>query len=161
MSQRDKQFIPPVLPIVAGQKVEFLNEDGVVHNVFSRSRAMNFDAGKNRSGEHYTQRFRKTGIVDVYCDIHEMMQAAVIVVPNRAFAVTDAQGRFVLRGVPPGKHPIFAVLRRDEHSDSDSAEVLVEAGKEAQVVLELNETPREGGHLDKRGRKYSDRPDGY
>lgn len=161
MSQRDKKFLPAVLPIVAGQKVEFLNEDGVVHNVFSRSRAMNFDAGKSRTGERYTQSFRKTGIVDVYCDIHERMQAAVVVVPNRAFAITDAQGRFVLRGVPPGKHPLFAVLRRGEHSDSARTEVLVVAGQEAQVVLELNEAPREEGHLDKRGREYTDRPDGY
>ncbi|HSP79692.1 MAG TPA: hypothetical protein VLQ93_14235, partial [Myxococcaceae bacterium] len=147
--------------IVAGQKVEFSNEDLVVHNVFSRSRAGKFDAGKNRRGESYTHRFRKTGIVDVYCDIHEEMQAALMVVPNRAFAVTDAQGRFVLQGVPAGTHPLFAVLRRAEHSDSARAEVTVEAGRESQVVVELHETPGDEPHLDRTGRKYSDRPDGY
>jgi hypothetical protein len=45
MSQRKKAFIPAVLPIVAGQKVEFENQDVVLHNVFSRSVARMFDAG--------------------------------------------------------------------------------------------------------------------
>jgi hypothetical protein len=161
MAQRNKAFLPAVLAIVAGQKVKFSNDDTMVHNVFSRSRAGSFDAGKNRPGEHYTEAFKKTGIVDVYCDIHEQMVATVVVVPNRAFAVTGPDGRFVLEGVPPGKYPLFAVHRRDERSDVARAEVTVEPGKEAVVTLQLYETRKDEGHLDKRGRKYSERPHGY
>ena len=159
MSQRDKTFFPGVLPIVAGQKVEFENKDVVLHNVFSRSVARKFDAGKNRPGEKYVETFKKTGIIDVYCDIHEQMVATLVVVPNRAFAVTDKDGRFVLRGVPPGRHPIFAVHRRDEKSDISRAEVVVEAGRASTATLRLVETRVDDSHLDKRGKKYGPRPD--
>ncbi len=160
MGQVKKTFIPGVLPIVAGQKVEFDNQDVVVHNVFSRSVARKFDAGKNRPGEKYVETFKKTGIIDVYCDIHEQMVATLVVVPNRAFAVTDKDGRFELKGVPPGRHPIFAVHRRDEQSDIARGEVVVEAGGSATVTLQLTETRADDSHLDKHGKKYGPRP-GY
>jgi hypothetical protein len=146
---------------VAGQKVRFSNNDVVVHNVFSRSRAQKFDAGKNRPGEDYTETFKKTGIVDVYCDIHEQMVATLVVVPNRAVAVTGPDGRFVLTGVPPGTYPLFAVHRRDERSDVSRSEVTVKPGQETVVTLELTETRADDSHVDKRGRSYSTHPDGY
>jgi|SRR5215217_1069267 len=159
MSQRDKTFFPSVLPIVVGQKVEFSNRDVVLHNVFSRSVARRFDAGKSRPGETYVETFKKTGIIDVYCDIHEQMVATVVVVPNRAFAVTDKDGRFELRGVPPGRHPLFAMHRRDEKSDIARVEVVVESGGTATATLELTETRADDTHLDKHGKKYGPRPD--
>lgn len=159
MSQRDKTFFPAVLPVVAGQKVAFENRDVVLHNVFSRSVARKFDAGKNRPGEKYVETFKKTGIIDVYCDIHEQMVATLVVVPNRAFAVTDKDGRFVLRGVPPGRHPLFAVSRRDDKSGIARAEVVVEAGRASTATLRLVETRGEDSHLDKYGKRYGARPD--
>lgn len=159
MSQRDKSFIPSVLPIVAGQKVEFENKDVVIHNVFSRSVAHKFDAGKNRPGEKYVETFSKTGIIDVYCDIHEEMEATLVVVPNRAFAVTDKDGRFQLRGVPPGRYPLFAVLRRDEKSAISHAEVSVEPGRDSTVTLQLVETHEDEVHLDKHGKPYGPKPE--
>ncbi|WNG58851.1 plastocyanin/azurin family copper-binding protein [Archangium violaceum] len=161
MAQRNKAFQPSVVGVVAGQKVRFSNNDVVVHNVFSRSRAAKFDAGKNRPGEDYTETFKKTGIIDVYCDIHEQMVATLVVVPNRAFAVTGPDGRFVLKGVPPGTHPIFAVHRRDERSDVSRAEVTVKPGEEAVVTLEMTETRADDKHLDKHGRQYTPRSDAY
>lgn len=161
MAQRNKAFQPSVMAVVAGQKVRFSNNDVVVHNVFSRSRAGKFDAGKNRPNEDYTETFKKTGIIDVYCDIHEQMVATLVVVPNRAFAVTGPDGRFVLTGVPPGTWPAFAVHRRDERSDVSRAEVTVKPGQETAVTLELTETRADDGHPDKHGRQYSTHGNGY
>jgi plastocyanin len=161
MAQRNKTFQPSVMAVVAGQKVRFSNNDVVVHNVFSRSRARKFDAGKNRPGEDYTETFTKTGIIDIYCDIHEQMVATLVVVPNRAFAVTGPDGRFVLTGVPPGTYPLFAVHRRDERSDVSRTEITVKPGQEVTATLELNETRADDSHLDKHGRKYTPRADAY
>lgn len=161
MSQRNKTFLPSVLTVVAGQKVEFTNEDVVVHNVFSRSRARNFDAGKNRPGQGYTETFKKTGIVDVYCDIHEQMVATLVVVPNRAAAVTGPDGRFELKGVKPGTWQLFAVHRRDERSEIARMEVTVQPGQQTSAVVELLESRPSDSHLDKRGRSYADRPQAY
>lgn len=161
LDQRNKTFFPSVLTVVAGQKVEFTNEDGVVHNVFSRSRASTFDAGKNRPGQSYTETFKKTGIVDVYCDIHEQMVATLVVVPNRAAAVTGPDGRFELKGIRPGTWQLFAVHRRDEKSEIARLEVTVQPGQQASAVVELHESRTSDTHLDKRGRSYADRPQPY
>src|SRR4051812_18270404 len=40
--QKDKLFVPAVLPIVVGSEVAFPNEDSVLHNVFSLSKTQPF-----------------------------------------------------------------------------------------------------------------------
>ena len=44
MSQRHETFIPHVLAVRVGTVVDFLNEDGIYHNVFSLSPARRFDS---------------------------------------------------------------------------------------------------------------------
>ena len=156
ISQKNKTFIPDVLPIVVGQSVEFTNDDKIIHNVFSTSKARTFDLGKPRAGEARTVKFDQTGLVDVYCDIHEQMVASILVLPNRAFAVTKDDGRFVLTGVPPGRYSLFAWNRRSEPA---RVEVEVKAGDKTQAEMTLTETKFDTKHLGKYGQPYRDRPD--
>ena len=46
ISQKDKNFVPDVQVVVAGQSVQFTNDDPWVHNVFSTSTARPFDLGQ-------------------------------------------------------------------------------------------------------------------
>ena len=84
IAQKDKTFIPSLRVIVAGQSVQFTNEDPVVHNVFSTSAARTFDLGKPGPQQAREINFPTPGLVDVYCNIHEAMFANVLVLPNRA-----------------------------------------------------------------------------
>ena len=156
ISQKNKTFIPDVLPIVVGQSVQFTNEDNIIHNVFSTSKARTFDLGKPRVGESRSVKFDQTGLVDVYCDIHEQMVATILVLPNRAFAVTGVDGHFALSGVPPGHYSIFAWER---YSDPVRALIDVRAGEQTQLVLELTESKFNMTHLGKYGEKYRKQPD--
>ncbi len=156
ISQKNKTFIPDVLPIVVGQSVRFTNEDNIIHNVFSTSKARTFDLGKPRVGESRSVSFDQTGLVDVYCDIHEQMVATILVLPNRAFAVTGPDGHFALSGIPPGHYSIFAWER---YSDPVRALIDVRAGEETQLVLELTESKFNITHLGKYGEKYRKHPD--
>ena len=155
ISQRNKTFIPDVLPIVVGQTVEFTNEDKLIHNVFSTSKARPFDLGKPRVGESREIDFGRTGVVDIYCDIHEEMVATILVLPNRAFAVTGADGKFVLRSVPAGRYPLFAWSRR---SEPVRVEVDVKPGEVTSVALEVTETKFDTKHLGKFGQAYRKQP---
>lgn len=157
ISQKNKTFIPDVLPIVVGQSVEFTNEDNLVHNVFSTSKARPFDLGKPRIGESRTVSFDRTGVVDIYCDIHEEMVATIVVLPNRAFAVTGPDGSFVLQDVPLGRYSLFAWSRR---SDPVRVELEVGPGENGPLALELTETKFETKHLGKYGQPYRKVP-GY
>ncbi len=155
ISQRNKTFIPDVLPIVVGQSVEFTNEDNLIHNVFSTSKARPFDLGKPRVGDSREIDFGRTGVVDIYCDIHEEMVATILVLPNRAFAVTGADGKFVLRSVPAGRYPLFAWSRR---SEPVRAEVEVKPGEATKVALEVTETKFDTKHFGKYGQAYRKLP---
>ena len=157
VSQKNKTFIPDVLPIVVGQSVEFANEDNLIHNVFSTSKARPFDLGKPRIGESRTVTFDRTGVVDIYCDIHEEMVGTILVLPNRAFAVTGPDSNFTLGGVPPGRYALFAWSRR---SDPVRVESEVNSGENAALALDLTETKFDTKHLGKYGQPYRKLP-GY
>lgn len=151
ISQKDKTFIPSLRVIVAGQSVQFTNDDPMVHNVFSTSAARSFDLGQ--PGPHQTREvsFPTPGLVDVYCNIHEAMFANILVLPNRAFALVDEQGRFVIRDVPPGRYPLHAWGRSIEPFE---VEVTVGTGKPAAVEVVLHPRVFNPAHLDKFGRPY-------
>ncbi len=152
IAQKNKVFTPSLRVIVAGQSVQFTNDDPVVHNVFSTSAARAFDLGKPGPQQTREVAFPTPGLVDVYCNIHEAMFANVLVLPNRAFAIVDEKGHFVIRDVPPGRYPLHAWGRNIEPFET---EVTVGEGK--QTALELVLSPRifnPPTHLDKFGRPY-------
>ena len=49
--QKDLMFVPALLPVQAGTKVEFPNLDNTNHNIFSYSPTKRFDLGRYRSDE--------------------------------------------------------------------------------------------------------------
>ncbi|HEU5247642.1 MAG TPA: hypothetical protein VFU09_11175, partial [Candidatus Udaeobacter sp.] len=65
VAQKDLTFIPALLPVRVGTKVEFPNLDDTYHNIFSYSPAKRFDLGRYRADERPvpTQIFDKPGLV--------------------------------------------------------------------------------------------------
>jgi len=154
IAQRNKTFLPDLLVIVAGQSVRFTNEDTFLHNVFSTSKARPFDLGKPGPGEAREVRFSHPGVVELYCNIHETMSATILVLPNRAFARVDAQGRFRIQDIPPGTYSLFVWGRQLVPS---SRKVTVQEGAPLDVVLPVARRPYQPAHLDKFGRPYRHR----
>ena len=108
LDQRDEQFVPHVLAIVAGTVVDFPNNDRTYHNVFSLSKTRSFDLGRYSAGRSKAIRFDQPGIVRVFCDIHSHMSAFILVFAHRYFAVTDEDGRYHIDNVPPGQYTVVA-----------------------------------------------------
>ena len=108
IAQRDKSFVPRVLPVRAGTMVQFPNGDQFFHNVFSLSSAKRFDLGKYNTGESRSQTFTQPGLVKLFCEIHARMKGFVLVLESDAFAVPNANGHFRLIDVPPGEHTLVA-----------------------------------------------------
>ena len=108
MEQRAERFAPHVLPVRTGTTVAFPNEDALFHNVFSLSAPRVFDLGRYPRGESKSVRFEKPGVVQVFCHIHSDMSAIVLVLDTPAYTVPDADGRYVLEGVPPGEYTLVA-----------------------------------------------------
>jgi plastocyanin len=106
MAQRDTAFVPSLLVVPVGTVVEFPNEDHFFHNVFSYSESKRFDLGRYPRGESKSITLGKPGVVRIYCEVHEFMRAAVIVVDQPFHAIVDENGGFVLSAVPPGRHTV-------------------------------------------------------
>lgn len=106
VSQRNKTFIPRVLAVPVGSRVDFRNEDELFHNVFSLSRPNDFDTGLYRQGASYPQTFRKAGVVQILCNIHSSMVAYVYVVDSPYYAQADGTGAFAIKNVPPGEYEL-------------------------------------------------------
>jgi plastocyanin len=107
IEQRGYQFRPTLTVVRTGTPVVFPNEDQLYHSVFSKSQAKRFDLGRFRKGEEPPAVVMDTpGLVQLFCEVHEHMRANLVVVDTPWFAVTDAEGRFSIDGIAPGKHAV-------------------------------------------------------
>lgn len=149
--QREKQFDPPLTIVVKGTTVDFPNEDKIFHNVFSVSRPARFDLGLYKSGAMKSVEMKRSGTIDVYCNIHPDMIAKVKVVDNAFYTMTDKTGAFAIEDVPPGEYPIVAWL---PSGDEVSGKVVVKAGESATVELSISEVTKKAAHTRKDGTPY-------
>ncbi len=112
MLQKDLTFVPALLPVQTGTRVAFPNLDDTYHNIFSFSPPKRFDLGRYRPDERPIPSvvFDAPGLVTIRCDIHEHMRALILVLDTPYFAASDAEGRFRLSGLPPGRYTLKAWL---------------------------------------------------
>ena len=109
-AQKNLTFVPALLPIEVGTRVEFPNLDDTYHNIFSYSPTKRFDLGRYRPEERPIPSvvFDKPGLVTLRCDIHEHMRGLILVLSTPYFVMTDTAGRFRLDKLPPGKYMLKA-----------------------------------------------------
>lgn len=98
-------FIPRVLPVLIGTTVEFYNSDTVLHNVFGVGDD-EFDLGTWKGDEIETHTFNKLGEVAILCNVHPEMEAYVVVLQNPYFGLTDSEGKYIIKDVPPGNYKL-------------------------------------------------------
>ena len=104
LDQVNLRFTPHVLPVLVGTNVAFPNSDPVRHNVFSPTANWKFNLGTYPRGSTKFRVFDKPGAITLLCNVHAEMSAYVIVTETPYSAVTDKDGKFALRNVPPGTY---------------------------------------------------------
>lgn len=113
LDQHRCRFSPHVLAVRVDAPVRFSNSDpGVLHNVHAyqgldeRETVFNL---ATPSGLSVQQSFHQPGLYRLVCDAgHGWMLAYVHAFAHGFFALTDAQGRFVIEHVPQGRYRLFA-----------------------------------------------------
>jgi len=108
VTQKDMTFVPMLLPIQTGTRVEFPNLDDTYHNIFSYSPTKRFDLGRYRPDERPipSVMFDQPGLVVLRCDIHEHMRGLILVIGSPYFVLTDIEGRYRLEGLPAGDYKL-------------------------------------------------------
>ena len=106
MDQVSKQFIPAMLIVRVGQPVEFRNSEDMPHNVSVLRRESGTEVFNVGTEPHhnYMHTFDRVGQFDVTCDIHEGMEAQVIVARGPITTIAGDDGRFSFANVAVGSY---------------------------------------------------------
>ena len=104
MDQRERKFVPQILPVQTGSTVRFPNSDSVSHHVYSFSAAKRFALylTKGKPGKDVV--FEQPGVVILGCNLHDWMLGYILVLDTPYFAQTDSAGRATLANLPPGRY---------------------------------------------------------
>ncbi len=114
MDQVNMEFVPHVLPVLAGTKVKFPNKDKIHHHIYSFSKAKKSELPLYKGEEAEPVVMDKAGVVKLGCNIHDWMLGYVLVLDNPYFARTGADGRAALSGLPPGEYKVAAWSERQK-----------------------------------------------
>jgi plastocyanin len=108
MDQISKQFLPGVLIARVGQPVEFRNSEDMPHNVAVTRRGSGAEVFTVSTEPHqkYVHTFDRVGQFDVKCDIHEGMEALVIVSKGPMTTIAEDDGRFSFADVALGSYTV-------------------------------------------------------
>lgn len=139
LDQKACEFLPRILPVRAGQIPLVKSNDAVPHNVrstFIRNKSFNFVVGGiNRVG------IPCPGIdtaeplpMPIKCDLHPYMRAYWVILDHPYVAVTDKDGKFTIKDLPPGKHKFRVWHERAGYIDRSLTVDIPNAGNVALPV---------------------------
>ena len=116
LDQKGCLYVPQILAIQTGQKLIVKNSDPCVHNVH---------ATPTVPGNPESNQVQMAGGADLdftfaqpemflrfKCDVHPWMFAWVSVFDSPYFCISDKDGKFVIKNVPPGKYTVEAAHRK-------------------------------------------------
>lgn len=104
IAQKDRDFVPYLTIVRTGTAIDFPNRDPLKHHVYSFSSAKRFEIKLYAGKPAQPVIFDKPGEVALGCNIHDWMEAYVLVVNTPYFAKTSLQGRALVADVPPGRY---------------------------------------------------------
>lgn len=104
-------YTPHVLGLMVGQEIEITNSDPVNHNIHPiPMENREWNESQPPQGDAKVKTFAKPELkIPFKCNVHPWMRAYVHVVPHPFFAVTGDDGKFEIKGLPPGEYVIEAV----------------------------------------------------
>lgn len=142
------EYQPYVTAAMVGQPIYFKNSDPVLHNIHSTPISRhNKESNKAQpaGGPILKLSFDAPEFpVRVKCDVHPWMFTYVFVSDHPYFAVTDKDGRFTIKDVPPGKYLLeaFHIKTHRDKSYGVSQPVVVTENQTLEInfVVDLTAT---------------------
>jgi plastocyanin len=101
--QAAMQFVPRVLVLKKGQPIQFTNEDSEFHNVHVQAREELFNQTMP-PGQPTVFTPVGTGILNVFCDIHQHMRAFLFVLETPWAMACGPKGNYRFENVPAGRY---------------------------------------------------------
>jgi plastocyanin len=111
LDQSGCKYHPHMLGVMAGQTVKIVNSDPTTHNIHPTpkdNREWN-ESQPPQSAPLEKNFAREEILLPVKCNQHPWMKMYVNVTKNPFYAVTGADGKFEIKGLPPGDYTIAFV----------------------------------------------------
>ncbi|WP_156970577.1 methylamine utilization protein [Andreprevotia chitinilytica] len=138
IEQKDREFKPYLTIVQTGSDIDFPNRDPFKHHIYSFSPPKVFEVklyGADKPAKPIL--FDKPGEVVLGCNIHDWMEAYVLVVDSPYFAKTDATGRARIDAVPPGKYRLRVWHPRQKKEQATGEFEISSKSSEANLTLDI------------------------
>ena len=119
LNQTGCKYHPHVLGVMAGQTIKIVNGDPTTHNIHPTpkdNREWNESQAPQAAPLEKTFA-REELMLPVKCNQHPWMRMFVNVVKNPFYAVTGPDGKFEIKGLPPGDYTIAFVQEKFGEQD--------------------------------------------
>jgi plastocyanin len=114
LDQKGCQYHPHVLGVMTGQNIEIKNDDPTTHNIHPTpkdNREWNESQPPNAAALEKSFA-REEIMLPVKCNQHPWMKMYMSVVKSPFFAVTGADGKYEIKGLPPGDYTVAFVQEK-------------------------------------------------
>ena len=145
IDQKNKMFVPHLLPVLKGTTVQYLNHDDTKHNIYfvqPDNQKVNLGTGTANWSKDHTM--DQVGVYMHRCNIHDEMSAYVVVSDNPFYALIDRRaGRdpaeFKLEGVPAGDYKLHVwcekFYNQKDHKFNRAWDISIRAGEETKIEM--------------------------
>jgi plastocyanin len=140
LDQQGCRYHPHVLGVMAGQTVQIKNDDPTTHNIHPTPKDnREWNESQPPQAAPIEKNFAREEIMlPVKCNQHPWMKMYINVVKSPFYAVTDKDGKYEIKGLPPGDYTIAFVHEKLPEQDQK----VTIAPKEAKTV---DQTFKAGG----------------
>ncbi|HJQ32290.1 MAG TPA: carboxypeptidase regulatory-like domain-containing protein [Pyrinomonadaceae bacterium] len=110
LDQHGCHYVPHVQAVEINQTLNIINSDQTSHNInFDSKLNEKFNQGQGPGAAPIVKQLKRPEtVVPVKCNQHPWMRAYVAVLSHPFFAITDKDGHFEIKGVPPGTYTVVA-----------------------------------------------------
>jgi plastocyanin len=113
IDQKGCIYNPHVVALMAGGTVEFRNSDPTMHNIHTMPTTVGNDPISLSQGPHGAPKHKQFNapetMIPLRCNLHPWMEAFINVSATPFYAISDANGRFEIQGLPAGDYTLGAV----------------------------------------------------
>jgi hypothetical protein len=110
LDQHGCHYVPHVQGVQVNQTFNVVNSDPTAHNVnVDAKQNEKFNQGQSPGAAPIVKQFKRAEtVIPIKCNQHPWMRAYVGVLPHPFYAVSDASGKFEIKGVPAGTYTLVA-----------------------------------------------------
>lgn len=141
IEQFDREFVPYLSIVQRGAAVQFPNRDRIKHHVYSFSPAKIFEIKLYAGQPAKPVVFDQSGEVVLGCNIHDWMQAHVLVVDTPWFGKTGMDGISSIGGMPAGRYRLRVWHPRQKLAAAEQVVTIGAATVRTEFTLALAPLP--------------------